>query len=149
MAMMDEREVSYKNTGDSLLLKALGKYPKLRIIDIFLTNPLLDFSKKGLVRELRTSKQTLYKYFKDLEELGMVKVTRKIGRATLYKLNLENPRVKMLNVHHTVLPPDSGTRKGQDAKTGSLEDNLVIIHTGPHGRLSYPQSEWPRYARAA
>jgi type III secretory pathway component EscU len=70
MAMMDEREVSYKNTGDSLLLKALGKYPKLRIIDIFLTNPLMDFSKKGLVRELRMSKQTLYKYFKDLEELG-------------------------------------------------------------------------------
>jgi len=107
----------------------------------------LMFSKNELVRELRMSKQT--QYFKDLEELGMVKVTRKIGRATLYKLNLENPRVKMLNVHHTVLPPDSGTRKGQDAKTGSLEDNLVIIHTGPHGRLSYPQSEWPRYARAA
>jgi len=103
MITMYEKEVRYKDLGDSLLLKAFGNSPKLRIIDIFLTNPLFDFSKNELVRELGMSKQTLYKYFKDLEELGMVKVTRKIGRANLYRINLENPMIKMLNEYETQL----------------------------------------------
>jgi predicted transcriptional regulator len=33
------------------------------------------------------SKLTFYKYFKDLEELGLGIPSRKIGRATLYKIN--------------------------------------------------------------
>jgi len=95
--------VKYKDMEESLLLKALGNSPKLRITDIFLTNPLFDFSKNELVKELGMSKQTLYKCFKDLEELGMVKGSRKIGRANLYKINLENPMVKMLNEYVTQL----------------------------------------------
>jgi Fe2+ or Zn2+ uptake regulation protein len=42
------------------------------------------------------SKQTLYKNFSDLEELGIVKVSRKIGRAVLYKINMQHPLVKKL-----------------------------------------------------
>lgn len=101
--MMRMEEVRYKDLGESLLLKAFGYSPKLRIIDIFLTNPLFDFCKSELVKELGMSKQTLYKNFKDLEELGMVEVSRKIGRASLYKINLKNPMVKMLNEYVTQL----------------------------------------------
>ncbi|MBS7626599.1 hypothetical protein KEJ51_06140 [Candidatus Bathyarchaeota archaeon] len=43
------------------------------------------------------SKQTLYKNFKDLEELGVVKPSRNIGRATMYRINTEHPLVKRLN----------------------------------------------------
>jgi hypothetical protein len=86
----------YKDLGDSLLLKAFGYNPKLKIVDIFMTNPYFDFSKSELVRELGMSKQTLYKNFMDIEELGMVKVSRKIGRAVLYKINMQHPLVKKL-----------------------------------------------------
>jgi predicted transcriptional regulator len=103
MITMYRKEVRYKDSEESLLLKAFGNSPKLRIIDIFLTNPLFDFSKNELARELGMSKQTLYKCFKDLEDLGMVKITRKIGRANLYRINLENPMVKMLNEYVTQL----------------------------------------------
>jgi predicted transcriptional regulator len=90
-------EVRYKDTGDSLLLKAFGNTPKLRIIDIFLTNPYFDFDKEELARELGMSKQTVYKNFKDLEELGVVKVSRKIGRATMYRIDSNYPLIKTLN----------------------------------------------------
>jgi len=90
------KKVMYKGLGDSLLLKALGYTPKLRIMDIFMTNPYFDFSKTELVNELGMSKQTLYKNFSDLEELGIVKVSRKIGRAVLYKINMQHPLVKKL-----------------------------------------------------
>jgi len=94
--MMD-MEVRYKDTEDSLLLKAFGYSPKLRIIDIFLTNPYFDFDREELSRELGMSKQTLYKNFNDLEELGIVRVSRKIGRATMYRIDRSHPLVKMLN----------------------------------------------------
>ena len=49
------------------------------------------------------SKLTFYKYFKDLEELGLSIPSRKIGRATLYKINLENPMVRMIIQYETKL----------------------------------------------
>ena len=90
-------EVRYKDTGESLLTKAFGYSPKLRIIDIFLTNPYFDFSKEELSKELGMSKQTVYENFKDLEELEVVKVSRKIGRAVMYRINREHPLVRKLD----------------------------------------------------
>jgi len=81
---------------DSLLVRALGNSHKLRILDYLLDYKLNDFAKKEIVEALGMSKLTFYKYFGDLEELDLVTATRKIGRATLYKINLENPMVKML-----------------------------------------------------
>jgi DNA-binding transcriptional ArsR family regulator len=85
-------EVDYR----SLLTRALGDSPKLRIVDYLLDYKLNDFTKKEIVKALGMSKLTFYKYFKDLVELGLVTPSRKIGRATLYKINLENPIVKMI-----------------------------------------------------
>lgn len=90
-------EVRYKDTGDSLLIKAFGYSPKLRMIDIFLTNPYFDFSREELAKELGMSKQTVYKNFKDLEELGIVNVSRRVGRAVMYRINREHPLVKRLD----------------------------------------------------
>lgn len=88
---------------DSLLVRALGSSPKLRILDYLLDYKLNDFTKKEIIEALGMSKFTFYKYFKDLEELGLVSATRKIGRATLYKVNLENPMVKMMIEYETRL----------------------------------------------
>ncbi|MCD6478677.1 MAG: winged helix-turn-helix transcriptional regulator, partial [Candidatus Diapherotrites archaeon] len=84
----------YKDMGYSLLLKVFGNSPKLRIIDILLTNPYFDFSREELVRELGMSKQTIYRSFRDLEALGIIKFSRAIGRARMYKINMEHPLVK-------------------------------------------------------
>jgi AraC-like DNA-binding protein len=94
-------ELYTKKEHQSLLLKTLGDSPKLRIIDFFLDNPLFDFTKKEVIEALGMSKLTFYKYFKDVEAYGMVKVSRKIGRASLYKINFENPMVKMLKEYET------------------------------------------------
>ena len=90
-------EVKYKDLGETLLMRMFGDSPKLRILDIFLDNPYFDLSKSEVIRELGMSKQTFYKYFKDLEDLEIVRPTRRIGRATLYRINREHPLVKKLN----------------------------------------------------
>ena len=96
-------ELYVKKEYQSILLKTLGDSPKLRIIDFFLDNPLFDFTKKEVIEALGMSKQTFYKYFKNIEKYGIVNVSRKIGRAKLYKINLENSIVKMLREFETQL----------------------------------------------
>ncbi len=99
-----------------MLVRAFGYSPKLRIIDIFLTNRYFDFSREELVRELGMSKQTLYKNFKDLEELGLVVRTRTIGRATLYRINNQNSFVKMLNKQVNALSLEIAERQLKHAR---------------------------------
>jgi DNA-binding transcriptional ArsR family regulator len=96
-------ELYTKKEYESILLRAFGNSPKLRIIDFFLDNPLFDFTKKEVVEALGMSKQTFYKYFEDLEDLAVVKVSRRIGKAKLYKINLENPMVKLVREYETEL----------------------------------------------
>lgn len=94
-------ELYTKKEYQSILLKTLGESPKLRIVDFFMDNPLFDFTKKEVIEALGMSKQTFYKYFADIEEYGIVSITRKIGRATLYRINPQHPLVSMLKEYET------------------------------------------------
>jgi len=96
-------ELYTKKEYQSILLKTLGDSPKLRIIDFFLDNPLFDFTKKEVIEALGMSKQTFYKHFTDIEEYGIVTPSRKIGKATLYKINPKHPLVNMLREYETQL----------------------------------------------
>jgi hypothetical protein len=89
-------ELYTRNEYSSIIIKTLGNSPKLRIVDFFLDNPMFDFTKKEVIEALGMSKQTFYKYFPDLEEYEIVKVSRRIGKAKLYRMNPEHPLVSML-----------------------------------------------------
>jgi hypothetical protein len=82
--------------NDTLLIRYLGASPILRIVDFFLDNPLSDYSKNEIAKNLAMSRVTFFKYWKELEKSGALTVTRKIGRATLYRLDRENDVVKQL-----------------------------------------------------
>ena len=85
-----------KPYNETLLLKHLGSSPILRIVDFFLDNPLSDYSKNEIVKNLEMGRVTFFKYWKELEKSNALTVSRKIGRATLYKLDRENEVVKQL-----------------------------------------------------
>ena len=73
-----------------------GDSPKVKVLDVLIGNPNLDYSKKELAEAAEISKNTLYKLWDELVEKKMVKKTRKIGNATLYKLNEDSKIVKEL-----------------------------------------------------
>jgi len=87
--------MSYK-PNETLLLRYLGASPILRIVDFFLDNPLSDYSKNEIAKNLAMSRVTFFKYWKELERTGALIISRKIGRATLYKLDRENEVVRQL-----------------------------------------------------
>ena len=60
---------TYK-ADETLLLKYLGNSPTLRIIDFFLDNPLSDYSKNEVAKNLAMSRATFFKYWKELENVG-------------------------------------------------------------------------------
>jgi hypothetical protein len=82
--------------GVSVLVEYLGDHPIVRIIDFLLENRLFDYSKKQIAEGSGIGKVTLFKYWDKLEEIGIVKVTRKFGKTKLYRLNEENPIVKRI-----------------------------------------------------
>jgi len=89
-------EVLYKDTGGSVFLVLVGRSPKARELDLFLAAPYFDFSREEVARELGMSKHTVYRVVRELEELGVLRVSRKVGRAVMYRLNRESPVVKKL-----------------------------------------------------
>lgn len=85
-----------KIKGVSVLIEYFGEHPIVKIIDFLVENKLFDYSKKQIMEEAGISKATLFKYFAKLEEAGIVKVSRKFGKAKLYKINTESPIVKRI-----------------------------------------------------
>lgn len=80
----------------SLLIEYLGDSPLLKILDFFMENPLFDYSREEVLDNVKISKKTLYRVWQRLEEDGLLKLTRKIGKAKMYRLNEENEVVRRL-----------------------------------------------------
>jgi len=80
----------------SLLLEVLGDYPLIRVLDFLIENRIYDYTKKDISENSSVSWSTLYSVWPVLERNKIVKKTRTIGRATLYKLNSDSQIVKAL-----------------------------------------------------
>lgn len=87
--------MTYK-PNETLLLKYLGASPILRIIDFFLDNPLTGYSKNEIEKNLEMGRVTFFKYWRELEKSGTVKITRQVGWATMYRLDRDDEIVKQL-----------------------------------------------------
>ena len=80
----------------SLLLKAYGSSPQMRILDYLMDFPKNDFTQKEIIEALGMSKTTFYKYFDNLVDFGMIRINRKIANAKLYSINVESPVVQSM-----------------------------------------------------
>ena len=73
-----------------------GNSPIVKVIDFFLDNREFDYSLTDIAKKADVGWSTLHQFWKDIVRLGIVTKTRRIGRAELYKLNLNSPLVKKL-----------------------------------------------------
>jgi len=67
-----------------------------KILDFFLIYKELDHTESQIAQFSNVSFKTAVKDIKRLEELGIIKMTRKVGNAKLYKINQESEVAKQL-----------------------------------------------------
>ena len=82
----------------SSFVKLFGDYPAIRVIDFLLTFREFDYPLTEIAENAGVAWSTIHSFFPELVQLGVVKETRQIGRARLYKLNVESPIAKELMV---------------------------------------------------
>jgi len=80
----------------SLLLRAYGSSPQMKILDYLMDFPKNDFTQKEIIEALGMSKTTFYKYFENLVDFGMIRINRKIANAKLYSINMASPVVQSM-----------------------------------------------------
>ncbi len=80
----------------SFFVKVFGDYPIIKVLDFLITFREFDYPLTEIANNSGVGWSTLHSFWPKLVKSGLVVKTRKIGRATLYKLNLENPIVQEL-----------------------------------------------------
>lgn len=88
----------------TIFREALGDSPVIRVLDFLIEGRGLDYSLTDIADNANIGWTTLHRIWDNLLKLEMVKPTRKIGRAKLFKLNEENLAVKeLIKVYDTLL----------------------------------------------
>ncbi len=80
----------------SLFAEFFGDYPMIRVLDFLLENDVFDYSKKDICKNSDVSWNTLETFWSNLEGMGIVAYTRKVGKAGMYKINTASPIVAHL-----------------------------------------------------
>jgi hypothetical protein len=80
----------------SLFIEFMGDSPTIRVLDYLLTERELDFSITDMASNAGIGRATLYRIWDGLMENEIILPTRTIGKAKLFKLNVNNPKIKKL-----------------------------------------------------
>ena len=80
---------------ESIFLDYVGDSPRMRIFQYMIEGREFDYTLTDMLNS-GVSWGTLNTLVPKFLKLGIVMITRKIGRATLYKINQENVAVKQL-----------------------------------------------------
>ena len=80
----------------SIFIEFVGDSPMSRVLDYLLTFEGLDYCISDLADNARIGRATLYRIWDALIKHDILVPTRTIGKAKLFKLNRQNPKVKKL-----------------------------------------------------
>lgn len=108
----------------AVFLEEEGDTPKNRIWNFLIVHSEYDYSMKDIARYSKAGYTTLKAIWKDFKEKKIVVETRVIGKAKMYKLNLNNPVVnKFIEYYWTVV--DSVVRRDNQIEEGSDHVSLT------------------------
>ena len=78
----------------TIFLQMFGDSPILRVLDFLIVNEEFDYSMTDIAKLSGVGYSTLKLFWSNLEKHKIIVNTREVGKAKMYKLNLENPIVK-------------------------------------------------------
>lgn len=88
----------------TIFREAFGDSPVIRVLDFLIEGRGLDYSLSDIAENANVGWTTLHRIWDKLVRLEIIKQTREIGRAKLFKLNEANPTVKeLIRLYDTLL----------------------------------------------
>jgi len=94
----------------SIFLKMEGNTVRNRIWNFLIVHSEFDYSMKDIAKFSEVSYTALKEMWKEFIKRDIVTHTRNVGKARMYKLNIENPPVeKFINYYWSII--DSETNK--------------------------------------
>jgi hypothetical protein len=79
------------------LASIFGDAAPCRILQFLLVHRDWDYTLKEIARQTHVGYRTFYRFMPKLIELDVIKVSRRVGAAKLYRLNLDSEIVKNLD----------------------------------------------------
>ena len=83
-------------TKETPLEKVFGESAVLKVLDVLMSHPSMDYSKKDLAEAAGVAESTVHRSWDRIERIGAVTESRKYGKTQLYKLNQDSDIVKQL-----------------------------------------------------
>jgi len=80
----------------SLFVEYLGGSPYIRVLDYFIANDIYDCSLQDVADGTGLSRNTVRRAVTEMLELGIIRPTRRVGRARMFQINRENEYVNHL-----------------------------------------------------
>ena len=97
---------------ETIFTRAIGNTPKIKVLEFLIEGRELDYSISDIAEGAGIGRTTLFRIWDDFVELGIVKNTRNIGNAKLYKLNITSPFVrKFVDLFDTLVIEPLNKRK--------------------------------------
>ncbi len=88
----------------TLFTKVVGSTAKTRVLEFLIEGRELDYSLSDIAEGANIGRTTLFRIWSDFEKLKLVKQTRTIGNAKLFKLNKDNLFIKsLISLFDTIL----------------------------------------------
>jgi DNA-binding transcriptional ArsR family regulator len=80
----------------SVFIEYFGNYPLIRILDFLILSRDMDYSMTEIAKNSNVGWSSFSEIWPRLIKKNIVELTRTVGNAKLYKLNIKNPWVKEL-----------------------------------------------------
>ena len=97
------------------LEKIFGESAALKILDVLMKHPSMDYSKKELAEAAGVAESTVHRSWDKIEEMNAIEKSRKYGKTQLYKLNQDSGIVKQLFKIDQELRKDSEVKEPVEA----------------------------------
>lgn len=111
-----------KNLDKSTFLEVMGDNPRNRILDFLISENGYDYTLKEIAENSKVGYATIKRIWKHFVSVGLVKETRRIGKAIFYKYNNETElgeKIKKfyLDILFATLEPSKRKSLNSEVKT--------------------------------
>lgn len=110
-----------------LLTDIFGSSPRVKVIDLLISHPGIEYTKTDIANYSGIARSTLYDFLEELQEYGIVKKSKKVGNAQLYMVNMNSEITKIISAFQLNLAEIEIKKHLKNEEKSDSEDNMEKV----------------------